>query len=214
MKINEIERIVGITKKNIRYYEAEGLLTPSRNGDNGYRDYDESDVENLYRIKLLRKLSVPISEIRAMQQGRFSVSDGARRHIITLDHDMENLKAARAVSERLGQGNETFAGFDAKTYLTEIDEMEKTGTSFVDVERTDMKRKRKSGAVIAGCVFIAIMLTMLGLFVYLLVSESAPWPVLVIMIVVPVATIIAVVIALKQRIKEIQGGEEDAAGQY
>ena len=26
MKINEVEALVGITKKNIRFYEAEGLL--------------------------------------------------------------------------------------------------------------------------------------------------------------------------------------------
>ncbi|MDY5613391.1 MerR family transcriptional regulator, partial [Dysosmobacter sp.] len=28
MKINEVEALVGITKKNIRFYEGEGLLTP------------------------------------------------------------------------------------------------------------------------------------------------------------------------------------------
>ena len=31
MRINEVEALVGITKKNIRFYEAEGLLTPRRN---------------------------------------------------------------------------------------------------------------------------------------------------------------------------------------
>lgn len=36
MRINEVEALVGITKKNIRFYEAEGLLTPRRNSENGY----------------------------------------------------------------------------------------------------------------------------------------------------------------------------------
>ena len=31
MKINEAEQLLGITKANIRFYEKEGLLTPSRN---------------------------------------------------------------------------------------------------------------------------------------------------------------------------------------
>ena len=53
MKINEVETLVGITKKNIRFYEAEGLLTPLRNSENGYRDYGEADIEALRRIKLL-----------------------------------------------------------------------------------------------------------------------------------------------------------------
>ena len=47
MKINEVEERVGITKRNIRFYEKEGLLTPQRNSDNGYRDYGEEEVEVL-----------------------------------------------------------------------------------------------------------------------------------------------------------------------
>jgi len=30
MKINEVEALVGITRKNIRFYESEGLLSPRR----------------------------------------------------------------------------------------------------------------------------------------------------------------------------------------
>ena len=64
MKINEVEALVGITRKNIRFYEAEGLLSPRRNSQNGYRDYGETEVEVLRRIKLLRKLGLPLEEIR------------------------------------------------------------------------------------------------------------------------------------------------------
>ena len=32
MKINEVEALVGITKKNIRFYEEKGLLSPSQIG--------------------------------------------------------------------------------------------------------------------------------------------------------------------------------------
>ena len=31
LKINEVEALVGITKKNIRFYEEKGLLSPSFN---------------------------------------------------------------------------------------------------------------------------------------------------------------------------------------
>ena len=51
-KINEVEALVGITKKNIRFYEAEGLLSPRRNSQNGYRDYGEEEVDALRHIKL------------------------------------------------------------------------------------------------------------------------------------------------------------------
>ena len=70
MKINEVEAAVGVTKKNIRFYEEEGLITPSREPGNGYRSYSQADVERLRRIKLLRKLDVPLAEIREMLEGQ------------------------------------------------------------------------------------------------------------------------------------------------
>ena len=72
MKINEVEARAGITKKNIRFYEEQGLLSPRRNPENGYRDYGEEEVQILRRIRVLRKLGLPIEEIRRMQSGAWS----------------------------------------------------------------------------------------------------------------------------------------------
>ena len=35
MKINEVEAAVGVTKKNIRFYEEEGLISPRREHGSG-----------------------------------------------------------------------------------------------------------------------------------------------------------------------------------
>ena len=40
MKINEVVKITGLTKKAIRLYEDRGLITVGRS-ENGYRDYSE-----------------------------------------------------------------------------------------------------------------------------------------------------------------------------
>lgn len=37
MTIKDMERQVGVTKANIRYYEKEGLLSPAR-GENNFRE--------------------------------------------------------------------------------------------------------------------------------------------------------------------------------
>ena len=39
-------------------------------------------MEVLRRIKLLRKLGLPLEEIRQMQHGAYTVGDGMRRHLI------------------------------------------------------------------------------------------------------------------------------------
>ena len=51
MKIKQVEELVGITSKNIRFYESQGLLTPER-ADNGYREYHQDNIEVLKKIKL------------------------------------------------------------------------------------------------------------------------------------------------------------------
>ena len=68
MKIKQVEELVGITKKNIRFYEEQGLLNPGR-AENGYREYSSDDVQRLKQIKFLRKLGVPIEEIRRVLTG-------------------------------------------------------------------------------------------------------------------------------------------------
>lgn len=75
MKIKEIEIQTGITSHNIRFYEKENLIVPKRNPLNGYREYTEEDVELLKRIKLLRMLDVPVSDIRECIEGEKQLSD-------------------------------------------------------------------------------------------------------------------------------------------
>ena len=94
MKINEVESLVGVTKKNIRYYEAEGLLSPRREVGNGYRSYSQQDVDTLRRIKLLRKLDVPLAEVKAMLEGQLSLREGMARHRLLLENRQAGLEAA------------------------------------------------------------------------------------------------------------------------
>lgn len=139
MKINEVEALVGITKKNIRFYEAEGLLTPRRNSENGYRDYGDADVAVLRRIKLLRKLGVPLEEIRQMQSGAHTVGDGMRRHLVTLEREQENLAAAARLCAGLTECREKLETLDAQALLEQMDEMEQRGTTFQNKQRLDIR---------------------------------------------------------------------------
>ena len=109
MKINEVEALVHITKKNIRFYEEQGLLSPKRNSENGYRDYSEADVKILQQIKLLRKLGVPIEEIREMEQWKDSkINDAKVRlayEVTKIIHGEEEAEKAKSVAESLFGGS-------------------------------------------------------------------------------------------------------------
>jgi DNA-binding transcriptional MerR regulator len=63
MKINEVMKETGLTKKAIYYYENEGLIKPQKDPDNNYRNYSEEDVRRLVVINILRRMEVPIKAI-------------------------------------------------------------------------------------------------------------------------------------------------------
>lgn len=50
MKIGELSERTGIPTRMLRYYEEQGLLTSERSA-NGYRSYDETDVERATRAR-------------------------------------------------------------------------------------------------------------------------------------------------------------------
>ena len=66
MTIKEVEERTGLSRSNIRFYEKEKLIEPSRNESNGYRDYSENDVENIKKIAYLRTLGISIEDIRSI----------------------------------------------------------------------------------------------------------------------------------------------------
>lgn len=67
MQIKDVERLTGMTRANIRYYEKQGLLDRTSRNEYNYREYTEEDVLKLQRINLLRKLEVPMDDIKEMK---------------------------------------------------------------------------------------------------------------------------------------------------
>lgn len=63
MKIKEAAKYLGMTPRNIRFYEEAGLITAGRE-ENGYREYNGQDLERLRQIKILRDLDVSLEQIR------------------------------------------------------------------------------------------------------------------------------------------------------
>lgn len=60
--IGELAKQTGVDPKTIRFYERAELLSPPRHGK--FRTYLASDVRRLRNVLKLRKLGVPIAQIR------------------------------------------------------------------------------------------------------------------------------------------------------
>ena len=216
MKINEVEAQVGITKKNIRFYEEQGLLAPRRNSENGYRDYSETEVAVLRQIKLMRKLGVPLEEIRRMQAGG-TVADGMRRHLVTLERERHSLEQSIQLCQSLKGREERLDALDAATLLEEMERLEQTGTTFQDKQKNDLKPARYVGAVVMALLTTALMAALIVLMVWGFTVDPAdapPLALLAVLVAIPAVIILGVLLALFQRIREIQKGEEDDAKSY
>ncbi|QQK76171.1 MerR family transcriptional regulator [Salicibibacter cibarius] len=63
MKISELSDHTGVSTRSIRYYEKKRLIKPSRT-DNGYRVYEEQDIERVKAIQLFLDIGLKTDEIQ------------------------------------------------------------------------------------------------------------------------------------------------------
>ena len=69
--IGQVSRQTGVPIRTIRYYELEGLLSPSGRRPSGYRLYTLQDVEKLQFIQQAKRFGLTLKEIRGiMRQSR------------------------------------------------------------------------------------------------------------------------------------------------
>ena len=214
MKIKYVEELVGITRKNIRFYEEQGLLSPGR-AENGYREYTAEDVQRLKQIKFLRKLGVPIEEIRKVLTGERDLAQCLRRHLDELERQKADLTEMQSIASGLLEDpSVSLEQLDIDTCLENMTRSEKEGRRFMNIRVTDIHRKKAAGALIGASIMILVMALIFGLTLWGNTQEPLPLGILLAILAIPAIIIICILVVLAQRIKEIEGGEEDEAAQY
>lgn len=213
MKIKEVEELVGITSRNIRFYEDQGLLKPER-ADNGYREYHQKEIETLKKIKLLRKMDIPVEEIKAVLDEQTSLRECLGQHIDLLESERDNLANMQQLAAGMMKAGCTIGNLNTDDWLDQMENMEKEGIDFVDLSKVDVHMKKKLGAVAGGGVVLVWMLFILGVLLWMNRTDSMPVGLLIFFIVATVGVIAGVIAALRGRLQEIEGGEEDEAAKY
>ena len=120
MTIKEIETLSGLPRANIRYYEAEGLITPRR-AENGYRDYSQADADTLLRIKLLRALGLTIEQLKTLACGEAALDAVLAERLQAMQQEQHALGRAEQVAEQLRQAKVDYQTLDAERYLAELE---------------------------------------------------------------------------------------------
>ena len=213
MKIKQVEELVGITRKNIRFYEDQGLLNVER-AENGYREYHQEDVIRLQEIKLFRKMDISIEEMKLLFEKKKSLQICLEQHLKELEHRKEGLLKMQDMCERLILEHRSLESLNAEDCLEEIEQMEKEGAKFMNVNKTDVHKKKRTGAIVGAAVMTVLMLVTIIIVFWANAQDPIPLVLLLLIAGIPAVIIAGTLIALAGRMKEIEGGEEDEASKY
>lgn len=140
MRIKEVEESIGMTSKNIRFYEKEGLITPERNSENGYREYSDRDIKNLKEIKLFRQLGISIEDIRLLQSRKIGLGDVLKNQMDKFKNQIESISLAKDLCMEMAERNVSFKEIEADLWLDKIKELEGKGARFMNIDNDDIIR--------------------------------------------------------------------------
>lgn len=134
MKIKEVEQSLEVPRATIRYYEKEGLLAPTREG-NAYRNYSDDDVEKLKKIIILRKIGIPVEEIHDLFDGVKPMNEVLETNIENLQNQMGELQRALRLSQKMIDDTVEFSSMDVNAYWNRIEDEERQGNTFIDIAK-------------------------------------------------------------------------------
>ena len=126
----QVSKTFGISARMLRYYEQIGLLESSRKEDYAYRVYDESTIKRLQQIVILRKLQIPIKQIKDIlnNQDAVTVIEVFRQNIGEIDEKITALSVVKSILKRFIEALEEKADVHLKLDLLN----DKTMISVVD----------------------------------------------------------------------------------
>jgi MerR family transcriptional regulator, mercuric resistance operon regulatory protein len=108
MTIGEMARTAGVATPTLRYYEQEGLLSPTARSRAGYRLYNAEAVEQLRFIRSAQAVGFTLEDIRALarlegESGKNCKAKVRRLLEKRLSDVNEKMKDLKRVQRALGQ---------------------------------------------------------------------------------------------------------------
>jgi DNA-binding transcriptional MerR regulator len=100
--IRQISLDYGVSRRMLCYYEEIGLIKSSRKDDYAYRVYDENAIQRLQQIVILRKLQIPVKQIKDIlnNQNAVAVIEIFKQNISQLDEEITALSTLKSILMR------------------------------------------------------------------------------------------------------------------
>lgn len=96
--VGQVAQLSGLTVRTLHHYDEIGLLSPSTRRDNGYRTYDDGDLERLRQILVYRELDMGLSDIAAILE---EPNDHADRLLAERHRVAAKIQRLKAIGESI-----------------------------------------------------------------------------------------------------------------
>ena len=118
---------------------------------------------------------------------------------------------------RLKDREEPLSALDAQALLAEMETLEHQGATFLNRQAVDTRRVRYIASAVVTVLTVALMASLMALMLWgfsIDADQAPPLPLVVVLVAIPGVIILGVLLALVQRVQEIEKGEADDAKQY
>ena len=162
--VKEVSRLTGVSVRTLHHYDQIDLLKPAKVTEAGYRLYDDTSLQRLHAILLLRELQFSLKDIRAILdapgfdpmdalQQQIELLELQRQHLTDLiDHarkiqktgvipmdfssfDTEKIDRYAAEAKEKWGKTEAYKEFENKTAGQSKAQMRSTGDKLMDIFR-------------------------------------------------------------------------------
>ncbi|MEG0774238.1 MerR family transcriptional regulator [Clostridium sp.] len=100
--IRQISLDYGVSRRMLCYYEEIGLIKSSRKDDYAYRVYNENAIQRLQQIIILRKLKIPVKQIKDILNNQNAVAaiEIFKQNISQIDEEITALSTLKSILMR------------------------------------------------------------------------------------------------------------------
>lgn len=124
-KINEVSRLVGVSRRTLQYYDDEGILLSERTPNN-HRVYDQYALERIWQILIYKEMGFELKEIKQLLKSDNAQKDfyfnrkieAIKNQILTLKVQMKFISFVQV--NGMPEKPEEYSG---KTYVKCVEEI-------------------------------------------------------------------------------------------
>ena len=107
-RIGDVAKAAGVGVETVRFYEREGLVDRPLKPERGWREYDETALAQLGRVRLAQKMGLTLSDVKSLKarakgpQREFCghVRETVSARLAAIEKELATLEAKRVLLKR------------------------------------------------------------------------------------------------------------------